>query len=303
MQGKPKGTLISIVGPTAVGKTTTAIAVAKAFSTEIISCDSRQLFREMKIGTAVPDAEELQEVLHHFIGSHSIHDYYNASRYEHEIHQFISQKIHDLPVMVLSGGSGMYLNAVLYGIDEMPGANHTLRKELDTRLESEGLESLLSELKIRDPQYYSQVDKNNPKRVIRGLEVCLTTGRTFTEFRTNTGKNTPYNTILIGLDRPRKLLYERINKRVDLMMEQGLLEEARSLHPYKGIVPLKTIGYRELFAYFDRIYDLDEAIRRIKANTRKYARKQLSWFRRYKNLTWHHPDDLEKIISHIKSNL
>jgi tRNA dimethylallyltransferase len=288
--------MLSISGPTAVGKTECSLQIAEHFKTEIISCDSRQMYKEMKIGTAVPDEAELQRVKHHFIGKLSIHDYYNASMFEQDIVQLSSKlfESHDLLLMV--GGSGMYLDAVLYGIDDIPDPDMKIREQLIQQHESEGLSPLLTQLKTLDPLSYQRIDRNNPKRVIRAVEVCLSSGKPFSSFHTRQIKSRDFEIIMIGLEIPREMLYERIDKRIDIMLEQGLEDEARKLHPHQGLIALKSIGYREFFQYFDGKISKEEAIHLIRKNTRQYARKQINWLKRYKAMHWFHPDDVEGMI-------
>jgi len=288
--------MLSISGPTAVGKTECSLQIAEHFKTEIISCDSRQMYKEMKIGTAVPEDTELQRVKHHFIGKLSIHDYYNASMFEQDIVKLSSKLFdtHDLLLMV--GGSGMYLDAVLYGIDDIPDPDMKIRERLIQQHESEGLSPLLTQLETLDPVSYQRIDKNNPKRVIRAVEVCLSSGKPFSSFHTRQIKPRDFEIIMIGLEIPRETLYQRIDQRIDIMLEQGLENEARKLHPHQGLIALKSIGYREFFQYFDGKISKDEAIHLIRKNTRQYARKQINWLKRYKNMHWFHPNDIKGMI-------
>ena len=289
--------MLSISGPTAVGKTECSLQIAEHFKTEIISCDSRQMYKEMKIGTAVPEDSELQRVKHHFIGKLSIHDYYNASMFEQDIVKLSSKlfESHDLLLMV--GGSGMYLDAVLYGIDDIPDPDMKIRERLIQQHESEGLSPLLAQLKTLDPLAYQRIDKNNPKRVIRAVEVCLSSGKPFSSFHTRQIKSRDFEILMLGLEIPRETLYQRIDKRIDIMLEQGLEDEARKLYPHQGLIALKSIGYREFFQYFDGKVSREEAIHLIRKNTRQYARKQINWLKRYKAMHWFHPDDVERMIS------
>lgn len=298
-----KKLLVSITGPTAVGKTGCSIKQAEKFNTEIVSCDSRQMYREMKIGTAVPDAEELKRVKHHFIGKLSIHDYYNASMFENDITNLLDELFKTKNTVFMTGGSGMYLDAVLYGIDDIPDPDMNIRKELIERHENEGLKPLLEELKKLDTASFENIDINNPKRVIRALEVCLSTGKPFSSFKIRKKKKRNFDTLLIGLNIDREKLYKRIDKRIDIMIENGLKEEARILHPYKNKVPLKTIGYKEFFRHFDGEISEEEAIHLIRKNTRQYARKQINWMKRYPEMKWFEPSDEAKISDTIKSRL
>jgi len=295
--------LICVVGPTAVGKTKVAIEIAKFFKTEILSCDSRQLYREMKIGTAVPSDEELLAVKHYFIGQLSIHDYYSVFRYEVDALNSLKSIFQHSDYAVLTGGSGLYMNAVIKGIDDIPDPDPVLRASLIARLETEGLESLRFDLKRLDPEYYKEMDTNNPKRILRGLEVFLTTGQKFSSFRT--GKKNPrfFDPIFIVLERDRTELHQRINNRVDQMMEDGLENEARELYPNKQLNALNTVGYKELFTSFDGEYGMDQAVELIKRNTRRYARRQISWNQRYKPALKFHPDNISDMIDSIRNQL
>ncbi|MBD3748110.1 MAG: tRNA (adenosine(37)-N6)-dimethylallyltransferase MiaA [Sphingobacteriales bacterium] len=301
MQERQK-TLIVIAGPTAIGKTALAIEIAQHYQTEIISADSRQFFKEMSIGTAKPHPIELAAAKHHFIGSHSIHDEINVGNFEKEALEKINElfKTHDVLVMV--GGSGLYINAVLYGFDEIPKADEKLREKLNQKLKTEGIISLQNQLEILDPTYYQEVDIHNPQRVIRALEVCIATGKPFSSFRKTTLKNRPFNSILIGLDMEREKLYDRINQRVDLMMQQGLLDEVKSLEKYQHLNALKTVGYSEIFNYLNGEWTLEQAIDKIKQNTRNFAKRQLTWFRKNKDIIWLNPTDptvLQKIATQL----
>lgn len=288
---KPQKTLITIAGPTAIGKTALAIEIAQYYQTEIISADSRQFFKELSIGTAKPNQIELGTAKHHFINSHSIHEEVSVGSFEKVALSKINDlfKTHDVLVMV--GGSGLYINAVLYGFDEIPKADEKLRNELNQRLETEGIIALQNQLQILDPPYYQEVDVQNPQRVIRALEVCIATGKPFSSFRKTTLKNRPFNSILIGLDMERKKLYERINQRVDIMLQQGLLDEVKSLVEYQYLNALKTVGYSEIFNYLNGEWTLEQAIDKIKQNTRNFAKRQLTWFRKNKEVLWLNPDD------------
>jgi len=294
--------LIVITGPTGIGKTGVAIQLAKHFGTEIISADSRQLFKELYIGTATPNPHELSEVKHHFIQSHSITDNYNASRYETEALQLINELFTKTNFLFLTGGSMLYIDAVCQGIDEMPDADPEIRLNLKLKLENEGIESLRLQLKQLDPDYYQIVDLKNPNRIIHALEICLTTGKPYSSFRTNPKKQRPFTIIKIGLDCDRQILHDRINTRVDKMVNIGLEREVRSLLQYRNMNALNTVGYRELFEYFDGKTSLETAIELIKRNTRRYARKQLTWFRNDQQTTWFHPENVTEIIKYIELN-
>ena len=292
-------TLVVLTGPTGIGKTSVGIEIARHFTTEIVSCDSRQIYKELNIGTAVPTPEELATIPHHFIQSHSIEENYNASRYENEALQLLEVlfKKHDLVLMV--GGSMLYVDAVCKGIDEMPDADPEIRAALKQRLETEGLESLRLQLKKLDPEYYETVDMKNPNRIIHALEISLMTGKPYSSFRTNPAKTRSFNIIKIGLNCDRELLHRRINQRVDQMIGAGLVEEAKSVYPKKHLNALNTVGYRELFDWLDGTITRDKAIELIKRNSRRYARKQLTWFRRDESVQWFEPTQTQEIISYI----
>lgn len=294
-------TLIVIVGPTGVGKTALCIDVAKQLDTVIINADSRQMFKEIPIGTAAPTDDEQNMVKHYFIGNLSIKDYYNASMFENEVIILLGRLFHEKDVVILSGGSMMYVDAVCNGIDDIPTVNEHIRNLVKEDYEQHGLGEMQNKLKELDPEYYSIVDKNNPKRVIHAVEICMSTGRTYTSFRTNIKKERPFSIIKIGLTRERGELYGRIDERVENMIASGLIDEARRMHPYKGFNALNTVGYKELFDYFDGNCTLEEAIFRIKCNTHKYCRKQLTWFKRDKDIRWFSPDNVEEIINYIRS--
>ncbi len=296
-------TLIVLLGPTGVGKTELCLRLADSFSIPIINADSRQIFREIPIGTAAPTKSQQERVRHYFVGTHALEDYYSASIYEQEVLQLLENLFKQSSVALIAGGSMMYIDAVCKGIDDIPTVDDVTRSLMKKRLETEGLEVLLNELKELDPEHYAIVDHHNPRRVVHALEICHMTGRTYTSYRTNSQKQRPFNILKIGLNRPREELYERINQRVLQMMEQGLLEEARSVYPLRGLNSLNTVGYKELFNYFDGKIPLEEAIRQIQSNTRRYMRKQLTWFKRDESIRWFHPDNIEEIINYIKSSL
>lgn len=292
-------TLIVIEGPTGVGKTDLSINLAKAFNTEIISCDSRQFFKELRIGTAVPEPEQLEAVKHHFIQNLSIQDYYNAAKFEVDALERLKEIFKYKDVCLMVGGSGLYIDAVCRGIDMIPDITPELRNELINRLNTEGIESLRFELKKLDPVYYEEVDLKNKQRVLRALEVCYTSGKPFSSFRTGDSKKRSFEIVKIALNRDRDELYERINKRVDMMLDEGLIDEAKSVYKYKGAVPLKTVGYRELFDYFEGITDKAEAVRLIKRNTRHYAKRQINWFSRDEKTAWYNPNQEEEILNYL----
>jgi tRNA dimethylallyltransferase len=296
-------TLIVIVGPTAVGKTKAAIEVAEYFDTEIISADSRQFFKELKIGVASPSKSELNRVKHHFIANKSIHDYYNVYKYENEALDLISILFEKHDFIVLTGGSGLYVDAVCKGIDELPDPDETLRNELLAKFKENGIEYLRQQLKILDEEYYYSVDLANHKRLLRAIEVCLTTGKTFSSLRKNTFKTRPFNIIKIGLNMERTILYERINTRVDNMIENGLINEVENLLPFKHLNALNTVGYKELFEYFDGKVKIEEATENIKTHTRRYAKRQLTWFFRDKDIKWIDIKANDNIIPDVLSTI
>lgn len=293
-------TLIVILGPTGVGKSDLAIAVAGHFQTQIISADSRQIYSELSIGTAVPSPEDLRKVPHHLIQSHSIHHYYSAARFETDALQIAESLFKTNDTAIVSGGSMMYIDALCNGMDDIPDADMTIRKELMAELEEKGLEALQFKLKQLDPVYYEQVDLKNPKRVLHAIEICLSSGRPYSSMRTKQKKQRPFQILKIGLNRDRTELYDRINQRVDTMMAMGLEEEARSVFAFREQNSLNTVGYKELFAYFSGETDLTTAIELIKRNSRHYARKQLTWFRRDQAIHWFQPEQETDIIRYIE---
>jgi tRNA dimethylallyltransferase len=286
---KPK-TLIVIAGPTAIGKTALSIEVAQHYQTEIISADSRQFFKEMSIGTAKPNTQELAAAPHHFINSHSINQEVSVGTFEKEAIQKIEELFQKHDVLVMVGGSGLYVNAVLYGFDEIPKADESIRNKLNQQFIEEGIETLQQQLLELDPVYYNEVDIRNPQRVIRALEVCMCSGKPYSSFRKTENKARNFEVTLIGLDIEREKLYEKINHRVDLMMEEGLLEEVKSLQEHQHLNALKTVGYTELFKYLNNECSLPEAVEKIKQNTRNFAKRQLTWFRKNEELIWFEPD-------------
>ena len=294
-----KKTLIVITGPTAVGKTALCLEIAKHFDIPIINADSRQIYRELRIGTAQPTKEQMQEVKHYFVGTLGLDDYYSASLFEQQVLECLEQQFLTNDYALLSGGSMMYIDAVCDGIDDIPTIDDETRTLMKQRLADEGLEALVEELRRLDPEYYEIVDRQNPRRVVHALEICTMTGKTYTSFRKREKRQRPFQIIKIGLNRPREELYDRINQRVDQMMADGLLEEARSLYPLRHLNALNTVGYKELFDYLDGRWTLEEAVERIKGNTRRYARKQLTWYKKDERMKWFHPQETEQIISYI----
>lgn len=298
-----KPVLIAVVGPTAIGKTDLAIRLAQHFKTEILSADSRQFFKEMGIGTAKPNAAELELAKHHFINSHSIQDAFSVGDFEKEGLQKLEEIFKNHETTILVGGSGLYLNAITQGFDNLPKAPPEIRNELNELLSSQGIEALQQRLKALDPDYFAEVDIHNPQRVIRALEVCISTGKPFSSFRTSTTKNRPFEIIKIGLNISRELLYQRINQRVDLMMEQGLLDEVKRLLPYRDLNALQTVGYQELFTYLDGKCSLEDAVEKIKQNTRRFAKRQLTWFRKDTDITWFEPGQTPEIIRFVEEKM
>ena len=292
-------TLIVITGPTAVGKTELCLDIAKELGIPIINADSRQIYRELKIGTAAPTEAQLRQVRHYFVGTLSLSDYYSASMYEEQVMQLLPQLFQTSDYALITGGSMMYIDAVCNGIDDIPTVDDDTRNTLKQRLAGEGLEALCEELRRLDPEHWEIVDRKNPRRVVHALEICLMTGRTYTSYRTNARKERPFRIIKIGLNRDRDIIYQRINQRVDGMMQAGLLSEARSLYPLRHLNALNTVGYKEMFTHLDGTWTLDEAVERLKGNTRRYARKQLTWFKRDPQMLWFSPDDKQSILHQI----
>lgn len=299
-----KRILVSVVGPTAVGKTAFAIKLAQKFNTEIISADSRQFYKEMQIGTAKPDDQELAAAKHHFIDSHSINEFYTSGMFERDVLDLLDRLFQDHEVVVMVGGSGLFFKAVWEGFDEMPDVKEGVREELNRIFEQYGLEVLLSELKAEDPEYYEEVDRQNHQRIIRALEVIRSSGRPFSAFRKGfKPQQRDFLNIKIGLNMDREVLFNRINQRMDLMIDAGLFEEAKSLEPHKSHNALQTVGYSEIFAFFDGEYDREEAIRLLKRNSRRYAKRQLTWFKKDKEVKWYEPNQLEEVIRLIDAQL
>ncbi|MBR4440456.1 MAG: tRNA (adenosine(37)-N6)-dimethylallyltransferase MiaA [Bacteroidales bacterium] len=297
-------TLIIITGPTASGKTDLAVKLAQYYSTEIISADSRQIFREMRIGTAVPDDETLAKVTHHMVQTRSVKDYYNAFMYETEVIDLLEKNLFErYDTVVMCGGSMMYVDAVCNGIDLIPDPDIEIRNNLWQQFEKEGIEPLRQKLLLLDPDYYKICDLNNHKRIIKALEVSIQTGKPYSTFRTGNKKERSFKIIKLGLNLPREILHQRINQRVDKMIGEGLVDEARRLYPLRSLNSLNTVGYRELFDYFDNKTTLETAIELIKRNTRRYARKQISWFNGDKDLVWFMPESVDDIINYCNSKI
>ncbi len=295
--------LIILLGPTGIGKTELSLNIAEHFGVEILSCDSRQFFKEMKIGTATPTSDQLKRAKHHFIGMLSINDYYSCGKFEVDALKKLSELFEEKGLALMTGGSMLYIDAVCKGIDELPEVDQNLRDSLNERFRTEGIDNMRAELKLLDPEYANLVDPKNHKRIIRALEICLTSGKTYSSIRKEQQKTRPFDIIKIGLEMQREELYARINKRVDNMMEDGLLEEAKSLYPYKEMNALNTVGYKEMFNYLDGTWTLEYAREMIKQNTRHYAKKQLSWFHRDDEINWFHPSQREEIIRLIESKI
>ena len=292
-------TLIVVTGPTGVGKTEATLRLAEHFDVPVINADSRQIFSEIPIGTAAPTAAQQARVRHYFVGNHHLDDYYSASLFEEDVLKIINEA--SSKVSLLSGGSMMYIDAVCKGIDDIPTIRPEVRQEMMQLLESEGLEKMCELLHEWDPEHWTVVDRNNPRRVIHALEICKQTGRTYTSFRSNTIKERPFNIIKIGLNRDRDTLYQRINQRVLQMIDDGMIEEAQRVYPKRMLNSLNTVGYKELFEYLDGLTTLDEAIFKIQSNTRRYARKQLTWYKRDAEMTWFSPDNIEEILNYLST--
>ena len=299
MQIPGKKKLIVLIGPTGVGKTELSLSLAEKYNTCIISADSRQLYKDLVIGTASPTTEQLQRVKHYLVGTLQLTDYYSAARYEEEVITLLNTLYLTHDVVVLTGGSMMYVDAVCKGIDDIPTIDDETRHLMLHRYETEGLDTLCAELKLLDPEYYKVVDLKNPKRVVHALEICYMTGRTYTSFRTQQAKERPFEIIKIGLSRPREELYERINHRVDMMVEDGLVEEVQKVYPHRALNSLNTVGYKEIFNYLNGEWTLTFALDKIKQNSRIYSRKQMTWFKRDKDIRWFHPDDVAEINSYL----
>lgn len=296
--------LIVIVGPTGVGKTELCLQIAEHLNVPIINADSRQIFSEIPIGTAAPTPEQQQRVKHYFVGNHHLDDYYSASLFEEDVMQLLTDNIFNTSdVALMSGGSMMYIDAVCNGIDDIPTIDDNTRQWMKQRLETEGLPRLVEELKLLDPEHWKIVDRNNPRRVVHALEICHMTGKTYTSFRQNTKKQRPFDIIKIGLNRDREELYNRINARVLQMFDEGLVDEALAVYDKRGLNSLNTVGYKETFEYLDGLITMDQCIFNIQSNSRRYCRKQQTWFKRDKNIMWFHPDNIKEIINYIDNQL
>jgi len=293
--------LIIILGPTASGKTAAGIQIAKIFQTEIISADSRQFYKELKIGTAVPDKQQLESIHHYFIQTISVQDYYNVSIYEQEVLEVLERLFSTKDIVVMVGGSGMYIDVVCHGIDDLPAIDTLVREKYQQKLKDEGIESLRFELKKLDPVYYAKADLKNHKRILKALEISVMTGIPYSSFLTGQKKERPFKALKIGLNPDRNELYKKINLRVDNMIQNGLIDEARSLYHIRHFNAMNTVGYKEIFDYLDGKNTLEQAVTLIKRNTRRYARRQLTWFKRDKSILWFNPEDIKNIIDYIKS--
>lgn len=297
-------TLIVILGPTGVGKTELCLRIAEHLGVPIINADSRQIFAELPIGTAAPTPQQQSRVKHYFVGTHHIDDYYSASMYEEQVMSLLTNKLFTASdTAVMSGGSMMYIDAVCNGIDDIPTIDDTTRQWMKQRLEQEGLPRLVEELKILDPEHWAIVDRNNPRRVVHALEICHMTGTTYTSFRQNEKKQRPFNILKIGLTRDREELYSRINNRVLQMIDDGLEQEALAVYDQRHLNSLNTVGYKEMFEYLDGLTTLDQAIFKIQSNSRRYCRKQLTWFKRDESICWFNPDNIKEIINYIDEKL
>jgi tRNA dimethylallyltransferase len=296
-------TLVVLLGPTGVGKTDLCQKLAKHLDAPVISSDSRQIYKGLTIGTAAPSPEECRAVAYHFVGNLGLEEYYSASRFEEDVTELLEQLYQTHETVLMCGGSMMYIDAVCKGIDEIPTIDETLRDELKILYDKEGIDPIRQQLKILDPVFYKQVDLQNHKRVIHAVEICLMSGRPYSSLRKNEVKDRPFRIVKIGLTREREELYEHINHRVDRMMEQGLLEEARSVYSLRHLNSLNTVGYKELFDYFSGEYSLEFAVEKIKQNTRIYSRKQMTWFKRDKEIRWFHPDEEKAIFKHLRQQL
>jgi tRNA dimethylallyltransferase len=296
-------TLVVILGPTASGKTGVAIEVAQHFHTEIISADSRQFYREIPIGTAAPTQEQLAAVPHHFVGNLSLKDDYNVSRFEQEVLRLLEEKFTEHDVMVMAGGSGLYIDAVCKGIDNLPDPDPVLRQKLQQQWEQEGIEALQQQLKTLDPAYFEQVDRNNPKRLMRAIEVCVQTGKSYSELRLNRPAKRNFHILKIGLNMPREELFARIARRTVQMLQSGWLEEARRVLPFRAQNALNTVGYKELFAYLDGKTTWEETVEKIKTSTRRYAKRQLTWFKRDAAIHWFSPEERARILALVSSSV
>lgn len=291
--------LVVLLGPTGVGKTELSLRVAEHLGSPIISSDSRQIYKDIPIGTAAPTTEQMARVKHYMVGTLALTDYYSASNFEEDTIKLLEELHKTIPSVLMTGGSMMYIDAVCKGIDDIPTVTPAVREALHKQFEQEGLENILRELKESDPVHYEEVDRMNHKRVIHAVEICRMTGKPYSSFRINSTKKRPFKIIKVGLTRDREELYERINRRVDSMIESGFVEEARRVYPLRHLNSLNTVGYKELFRYIEGRWPLLVAIEKIKRNTRVYARKQMSWFKRDEDIRWFHPEEESEIISHI----
>ena len=296
--------LIVIVGPTGVGKTELCLQIAEHLNIPIVNADSRQIFSEIPIGTAAPTPEQQQRVKHYFVGNHHLEDYYSASLFEEDVMQLLTDNLFNTSdVALMSGGSMMYIDAVCNGIDDIPTIDDNTREWMKQRLETEGLPRLVEELKLLDPEHWKIVDRNNPRRIVHALEICHMTGKTYTSFRQNAKKQRPFDIIKIGLNRDREELYNRIKARVLQMFDEGLVDEALAVYDKRGLNSLNTVGYKETFEYLDGLITIDQCIFNIQSNSRRYCRKQQTWFKRDKNIMWFHPDNIKEIINYIDNQL
>ncbi|MCH6199566.1 tRNA (adenosine(37)-N6)-dimethylallyltransferase MiaA [Aquiflexum sp. LQ15W] len=302
MDSKNKHLLV-IAGPTAVGKTEICLHLAKIFQTEIISSDSRQFYRETEVGTAKPTNNELKEVQHHFINSLSIFDNYDVRKFEMETLQLLEKLFEKHDLVIMTGGSGLYIDAICYGFDEIPEVDPAIRERLIMDYHNDGIQNLQLRLQELDPVYYSQVDIQNPQRLMRALEVCIGTGKAYSSFRTKKKNIRSFNCILVGLERDREELYQRINQRMDIMIAKGIFEEAQRLYPYRHLNALQTVGYSEIFGFLEGKYNREEAERLLKRNSRRYAKRQMTWFKKYPEMTWFHPSNVEGIRDFLKEEI
>jgi tRNA dimethylallyltransferase len=293
--------LLVIAGPTAVGKTEICLKLAKIFQTEIISSDSRQFYRETEIGTAKPTVSEMAEVKHHFVNSLSIFDMYDVRKFEIETIELLEKLFAKHDLVILTGGSGLYIDAICFGFDEIPNVDPSIREQLILDFKEKGIQNLQSRLQELDPVYFGKVDIHNPQRLMRALEVCIGTGKPYSSFRKKKKNIRPFNCILVGLERDREDLYERIDRRMDLMIAEGIFEEAEKLFAHRHLNALQTVGYSEIFGFLEGKYDREEAIRLLKRNSRRYAKRQMTWFKKYAEMTWFHPSDLQGILALIEN--
>ena len=295
-------TLVVILGPTGIGKTETSINVAEHFSIPIVNADTRQIFYEIPIGTAAPTAEQQRRVRHFFVGTHHIQDYYSASLYEQDVIGLLDSLFAESDIAMMCGGSMMYIDAVCNGIDDIPTVDEATRTLMKHRLAEEGLPALVDELRRLDYEHWQVVDKNNPRRVVHALEICHMTGKTYSSFRTNQVRQRPFRILKIGLTAPRDILYDRINRRVLKMLDEGLVDEARRVYHLRELNALNTVGYKELFEHFDGLTTLDEAVYKIQSNSRRYCRKQQTWFKKDDSIAWFAPQNIKEIINYIENN-